>query len=524
MSWRRTPQEDDVNHGSIILTLSKNFFRSLKRLKQITTLKLADKPIDTELIFVEDVVFSLLEVGNKLENAVKLLNTTCKQVDRDELSVITPMSKQFFKHLRSDQPWSEVLTNTEKRRAFHLVENVLKQRKLAIDSELSDVVKEFVILVVTMKEMSNSLIMTTNNLRDNRIYYPKSLLELHTMKTSVENVIRSLVSKLASKGASKNLLGKYESTSLFKRIRLRNSGMYKVYKAAIDSKEVEEPETSTAEKLRNPAIKLMLEQKAPIPAAAKQKFDVCTQFVQAVQRLKKCCPTTNPNNKEWPSDQVFIEDAVFILLQVGYKLETSCNLFKTDSTGKLELDDLSTPMKPDFFAHLDPKLDWNESLNSTEKRRAQSSIGEVLKMRNMSIKDDLSCEMKKFASIAIGLKEITNNMILRTNECKEGGAIRNKEKFDKSRKNLKDLFCLILQALKNLGLEISPKQKLSLGKYEHTSVVRHMRLRKCKTYKAFVDGVKTEKIEAISLDKIQNKTDDKNKKTLEGHGDFVVNN
>merc|ERR1712200_11770 len=159
---------------------------------------------------------------------------------------ITPMSKQFFKHLRSDQPWNEALTNTEKRRAFHLVENILKRRKLTIDSELSDIVKEFVILVATMKEMANSLIMTTNNLRDNRIYYPKSVLELHTMKTSVENVIKSLVSKLASKEAPKNLLGKYESTSLFKRIRLRNSGMYKVYKVVIDSKEVDQPEASTA--------------------------------------------------------------------------------------------------------------------------------------------------------------------------------------------------------------------------------------------------------------------------------------
>lgn len=50
-------------------------------------------------------------------------------------------------------------------------------------SELSDIVKEFVVLVVTMKEMANSLIMRTNNFRDNRTYYPKSLLELHTMKS-----------------------------------------------------------------------------------------------------------------------------------------------------------------------------------------------------------------------------------------------------------------------------------------------------------------------------------------------------
>merc|ERR1719402_2151965 len=118
------------------------------------------------------------------------------------------MSKQFFNHLRSDQHWNKVLTNTEKRRAFHLVENVLKQRKLTIDSELSEMIKEFATLVITMKEMANSLISTTNNLRGNRLYYPKSLLELHTMKTTVENVLKSLVTKLVSKGAPKNLLGK----------------------------------------------------------------------------------------------------------------------------------------------------------------------------------------------------------------------------------------------------------------------------------------------------------------------------
>merc|ERR1712168_281285 len=514
------------NYDSIILSMSKNFFRSLKSLKQITTLKLAEKPIDNELIFVEDVVLSLLEVGNKLENAVKLFNTTCKKLDRDELSVITPMSKQFFKHLRSNEHWNEVLTNTEKRRASYLVENMLKQRKLTINNELSDTVKEFAILVITMKEMANSLIMTTNNLRGNRLYYPKSVLELTTMKTTVENVIRSLVSKLSSKGAPKNILGKYESTTVFKQIRLRNSGMYKVYKAAIESKELDQQQTSAEEATRNSAIKSMLvEQKAPVPAA-KHKTDVCKQFVQAVKRLKKCCPSTNSNNKEWPCDQVFIEDAAFILLQVGYKLETSCNLFARDSGCKLELDDLSVPMKPDFFAHLHPDLDWSDSLNNTEKRRAQSCIGEVLKMRNISIKDDLSTEMKKFASIAIGLKEITNNIILRTNECKEGGATKSKEKFNKSCRNLKELYCIIVEALKDIALEISPKQKFPLGKYEHTSVVRHMRLRKCKTYKAFLDGVKTEKIEAVTLENIQKKIDENIKttaNTLEGHGDFVAN-
>jgi len=213
------------------------------------------------------------------------------------------------------------------------------------------------------------------------------------------------------------------------------------------------------------------------------------QFLEAIRRLHKLSKHSS-YGLQVKVDNVYVEDVIFVYLEVGSQIEFAHKLLKYNKAS-LEMSDLmlNTPMESSFFQHLIPKNKWTESLDITEKRRATFLLDESLRLRNINLESEPSKNFKKFASLVIALKEMANSLIMKANEYNNKGVLQNQDLFNTSCIDLLELknaiIAAVIDLLKKFHSNKSKPLQNILGRYELTSVYLDIKRKNTSVFQAF---------------------------------------
>jgi len=213
------------------------------------------------------------------------------------------------------------------------------------------------------------------------------------------------------------------------------------------------------------------------------------QFLEAIKRLHKLSKHSS-YGVQVEVERVYVEDVIFVFLEVGSQIEFAHKLLKSNKT-RLEMGELmlKTPMESSFFQHLIPKNEWTECLDITEKQRASFLLDEYLGLRNINLENEPSKAFKKFAALVIALKEMANILIMKANEYSNQGVLQNRDLFNTSCNDLIELknttIAAVIDLLKKFHSNKSRPLQNVLGRYESTSVYRDIRRKNSSVYRAF---------------------------------------
>jgi len=212
------------------------FTEAIDLLKLVSTENVCKNSNENNDIYLDDVMFVLMQVGDKLETSSRMFKQSTKRLNLDELQVCEPVKDSFFENLNVNNDWTQTLSAAQERRASQAVYESIKIRKFDLDEKTFMSFKSFVFGVASLKEQVNLLIYKTNEFKEdgmlqNLKFYKHCLTQITRLINLVAKTLLDMSQKLVE--GKKTGLGKFEKTLCFQSIKKRKGKVFREYENQI---------------------------------------------------------------------------------------------------------------------------------------------------------------------------------------------------------------------------------------------------------------------------------------------------
>merc|ERR1712183_125479 len=224
--YKRVPKPFDNN----------KFIEAIGLLKLVSTENVYENSDESNTTYLNDVMFILLQVGDKLETSVRLLRHSFKRLDLDELQINEPVEDSFFENLNVNNDWIQTLSPAEEKRASQAIYESIKVHEFNLDGKAFMSFKSFVFAAASLKEQTNILIYKTNEFKEdgmvqNLNFYKDSLTQIDRFIDLVSKTVYDVAQKFTAN--KKTGLGGFEKTFCFQNIKKRKGKVFRVYENEI---------------------------------------------------------------------------------------------------------------------------------------------------------------------------------------------------------------------------------------------------------------------------------------------------